>query len=88
MIEKASCFAHFSYVYTEMQMMVFDLQGVGYSLCDPEITTMTLLDDGELKFCAGNLSHEAINRCLAEHNCNRCCKMLALPENEKKNNSD
>ena len=88
MIEKASCFAHFSYVYTEMQVMVLDLQGVGYSLCDPEIATMTLLDVGELNFCAGNPSHEAINRFLAEHNCNRYCKMLALPENEKMDNSD
>lgn len=81
-LEKASCFAHFSYVHTEMQMMVLDLQGVAYSLCDPEIATMTLLEDGELNFCAGNLSSDAINQFLGEHNCNRYCKMLALPEKD------
>eukprot|EP00112_Aurelia_sp_Birch-Aquarium-sp1_P019166 Seg469.6 transcript_id=Seg469.6/GoldUCD/mRNA.D3Y31 product="Transient receptor potential cation channel subfamily M member 6" protein_id=Seg469.6/GoldUCD/D3Y31 len=81
-LEKASCFAHFSYVHTEMQMMVLDLQGVAYSLCDPEIATITLLEDGELNFCAGNLSSDAINQFLGEHNCNRYCKMLALPEKD------
>ena len=82
MIEKASCFAHFSYVHTERQMMVFDLQGVGYKLCDPEIATITLLEDGELNFCAGNLSSNAIQNFFAHHCCNKYCKMLAFPGHE------
>ena len=36
MIDKESYFAQFSYVHTDRQMMVLDLQGVGYKLCDPE----------------------------------------------------
>jgi len=82
-IEKASCFAHFSYVHTNMQMMVLDLQGVAYTLCDPEIASTRLLEDGELNFCAGNLSCNAIDQFFVEHICNKCCKMLALPQYKK-----
>ncbi len=46
LIEKAECFMHFSYVITNKQLMVVDLQGVGYDLCDPEIATMVLWEEG------------------------------------------
>ncbi len=82
-IEKASCFAHFSYVHTNMQIMVLDLQGVEYTLCDPEIASTRLLEDGELNFCAGNLSCNAIYQFFVDHICNKYCKMLALPQYEK-----
>ena len=82
-IEKASCFAHFSYVHTNMQMIVLDLQGVAYTLCDPEIASTRLLEDGELNVCAGNLSCNAVDQFFVEHICNKYCKMLALTKYEK-----
>ena len=48
-IEKAESFMHFSYVITNKQLMVVDLQGVGYDLCDPEIASMVLLEEGQLE---------------------------------------
>ena len=45
-----------SYVNTDKKTVVADLQGVDYNLCDPEIATMDLLNEGELNFCAGNFS--------------------------------
>ena len=59
-IQKAECFMHFSYDVCNKELMVVDLQGVGYELCDPEIASTVLLEDSELSFCAGNLSQSAI----------------------------
>lgn len=87
-IQKASCFAHFSYVHTNMQMMVLDLQGVAYTFCDPEIASARLLEDGELNSCAGNLSSNAINQFFADHICNKYCKMLPLPQYKKESFSN
>ena len=77
-IQKAECFMHFSYEVTNKELMVVDLQGVGYQLCDPEIASTVLLEDGELNFCAGNLSQNAIENFFDNHKCNRFCKMLEL----------
>lgn len=43
-------------------MILLDLQGSGFDLYDPEIATASLLDeeDGEVYFCAGNLTNVAI----------------------------
>ena len=51
-------------------------------LCDPEIATATLHEDGELNFCAGKLSFKAIGTFLAEHSCNNYCKMLNLTQEQ------
>ena len=80
LINKAECFVHFSYDFTNEQIMILDLQGVAYNLCDPEIATTDLLQDGELKFCAGNLSTTAIGNFFASHKCNKYCKMMQLEE--------
>ena len=53
-LEKCECFVHYSYVSTDKKMVVVDLTGVDYNLCDPEIATMDLLNEGALTFCAGN----------------------------------
>eukprot|EP00794_Sanderia_malayensis_P013091 gene13089-14433_t len=80
LIEKAECLVHYSYVHTKKQMMVLDLQGVDYVLCDPEIATTILEEDGELNFCAGNLSFKAINTFLDGHSCTTYCQMLDLEQ--------
>ena len=63
-----------------MQLMVTDIQGVGYCLCDPEIasTQQVDLEDDSIVFCTGNLSVAAINTFKSEHQCNTYCKLLKL----------
>ena len=82
LIEKAECLVHFSFVDTKKQMMLLDLQGVGYTLCDPEIATQDLLEDGELNFGTGHLASDAIDSFLVKHNCNQFYKMLDLQNSE------
>ena len=82
--DKAECFSHFSYSETRREMMILDIQGAGYELCDPEIATTSLTDDDggdEFFFCAGNTTLEGINTFLQNHKCNIFCeKMSLLPE--------
>eukprot|EP00112_Aurelia_sp_Birch-Aquarium-sp1_P022386 Seg6290.2 transcript_id=Seg6290.2/GoldUCD/mRNA.D3Y31 product="Myosin heavy chain kinase B" protein_id=Seg6290.2/GoldUCD/D3Y31 len=78
LLQKAECFAHFSYIHTQRKMMVLDLQGVDYMLSDPEISTSTLVEDGELNFCSGNLSTDAMTTFFEEHKCNSYCELLKL----------
>ena len=58
---KAETFSHHTYVSSEKQLMVLDIQGVKYTLCDPEIATSEVVDnaDNSIFFCCGNLSSEA-----------------------------
>jgi len=77
---KAETFSHYSYVKSGKQLMVLDIQGVGYSLSDPEIATSELLDsaDNSIFFCCGNLLSQAIYKFKEEHICNRFCDLLEL----------
>ena len=76
-VAKAECFVHYSFEATKDQIMVLDIQGVRYNLCDPEIASTVLLEDeGELSFCAGNLSTHAIDTFFTYHKCNEFCKMM------------
>lgn len=79
-VDKAESLVHFSYIYTKEEMMLLDIQGFGYDLCDPEIATTRLKDDDELNFCAGNLSTTAIQEFLDLHTCNQFCKLLKLDQ--------
>ena len=65
--QTAECFMHFSYEVTNKELMVVDLQGVGYELCDPEIASTVLLEDGELNFCIENLSQNATENFLISY---------------------
>ena len=80
---KAEAFSHYTYVKSKKSMMVLDIQGCGFRLCDPEIATATsqadLYNDG--LFCCGNLHTQAIKKFLSEHKCNRFCHQLGLPGN-------
>ena len=77
---KAETFSHYTYVSSGKQLMVLDIQGVDYTLCDPEIATSELLDnaDNSIFFCCGNLSSQAIDKFNEEHICNRFCDLLGL----------
>lgn len=76
---KAQAFVHFTYERSDHKLMVTDIQGVGYSLCDPEIASADLCDEDEsILFCSGNLSMTAISNFLVAHVCNKFCKLLKL----------
>ena len=63
------------------QLIVVDIQGVGFCLFDPEIASVKLYDeDRSIYFCAGNLSINAIETFLMQHKCNKFCKLLKLEE--------
>ena len=44
---KAEAFVHFTYVNSDQQLLVSDIQGVDYWLCDPEIATAKLMDEND-----------------------------------------
>ena len=74
---KAEMFAHYTYVKTNMQLMVLDIQGAKYWLCDSEIASSQLVDDDEnILFCNGNFSSQAIDTFMLQHVCNKFCKLL------------
>ena len=60
--------------------MVLDIQGVGYQLCGPEISSTNLKDttDENILFCCGNLSTQAIENFFTFHVCNKYCELMKL----------
>ena len=78
---KAETFVHYSYVKSVKQLMIVDIQGVNYALCDPEIASSTLMArDETILFCSGNLSTAAIEVFLSNHTCNKFCQLLKLDQ--------
>jgi hypothetical protein len=59
--QKAECLAHFSFVKSDKKLILLDIQRSGGNLYDPEVASLELQDDGEILFCAGNLSKMAID---------------------------
>ena len=79
MVEKAECYAHFTYEKSEGKLIVLDLQGSYYTLYDPEVSSSELLgDDGNMQFCNGNLAAQAMENFFSNHKCNFYCKLLKL----------
>ena len=64
------------------QLVVVDIQGVDYQLCDPEISSTNLKDtaDENILFCCGNLSFQAIKNFFTFHVCNKYCELMKLPK--------
>ena len=78
--EIAETFSHFTYINSGRQLMVLDIQGIGHTLCDPEIATTELMDESgsSILFCCGNLSSDAIGKFKEAHACNKFCEALQL----------
>ena len=75
--------SHFSYVKSQQNLLLVDIQGSGWRLYDPEIATVGSSFDGEeLLFCMGNLSTEALKTFFEQHVCNDICTLLQLPLKE------
>ena len=83
---KSEAFIHFTWERSGKNLMVVDLQGVEYCLCDPEVASMDICSkdeegkETEFFFCLGNLSEEAITTFQRLHVCNDICKALSLSE--------
>ena len=55
-LKKVETFVNYIYKKSKGNLMVFDIQGIGIVLCDPEIATEDILDiDDKFLFCLGNL---------------------------------
>ena len=81
LLQKAECFAHYTYVKSGEKLMVLDIQGSGYRLYDPEIASTELVVENELLFCVGNLSNTAIQTFLGNYNCiDNMCRMFGFVE--------
>ena len=73
--DKAEAFSHFTYVKSEKQLMVLDIQGTGYSLYDPEIAAPRSLMMTRKQYCSvlEICQLKQIEQFLSEH---RCKKLL------------
>lgn len=79
MCKKAECFVHYSFVRSDKELMVLDIQGCDYYLFDPEVATKESFSDGEFLFCTGNLSTNAITN-FSSSVCNDYCNLLGLTQ--------
>ncbi|XP_051749602.1 transient receptor potential cation channel subfamily M member 6 isoform X2 [Ctenopharyngodon idella] len=79
--EAILAFSHWTYEYTNKELLVLDLQGVGVDLTDPSLIRV---DDksssGEMAFGPANLGDDAIQSFVLKHTCNSCCKKLGLSD--------
>ena len=81
-VKKAETYSHFSYVKSSKTLMVLDIQGVGFTLTDPEIASSSLTDtENNIMFCSGNLSTIAIDTFLENHICNKYCNLVNIAHN-------
>ncbi|KAI4877087.1 hypothetical protein NFI96_031419, partial [Prochilodus magdalenae] len=77
--ETVLAFSHWTYEYTQKELLVLDLQGVGADLTDPSVIRA---DDksssDDLVFGPANLGDDAIQSFILKHTCNSCCERLGL----------
>ena len=80
--KKSACLVQHSYERSNMELMVVDIQGCEYMLCDPEIASKIIISDDpvdrEYLFTTGNLSVQAQDNFIASHSCNMYCSLLGL----------
>ena len=77
--DKANAFVHYTYQKSQRNLVVLDIQGVDYSLCDPEVVSKeNNTDSEEHYFYFGNLSERAILNFTETHVCKRFCRALGL----------
>ena len=74
--------ARFSLVKSEEELLLVDIQGCDYELCDPQIASVQSLvgTKNDFRFSIGNISTEALRNFKTEHECNRFCKLENLED--------
>ena len=83
MVEKAECLAHFTFMKSEEQLLLTDIQGCGFVLTDPEIASSEISQEKEIMFCVGNYCRKAIKNFGLSHECNTWCKAAGLVSIDK-----
>ncbi|XP_067295131.1 transient receptor potential cation channel subfamily M member 6 isoform X1 [Pseudorasbora parva] len=79
--EAILAFSHWTYEYTNRELLVLDLQGVGVDLTDPSLIRVDdKCSSGEMAFGPANLGDDAIQSFVLKHTCNSCCKKLGLSD--------
>ncbi|XP_050965495.1 transient receptor potential cation channel subfamily M member 6 isoform X1 [Labeo rohita] len=79
--ETILAFSHWTYEYTNRELLVLDLQGVGADLTDPSLIRVDdTSSSGEMAFGPANLGDDAIQSFVLKHTCNSCCKKLGLSD--------
>ncbi|XP_055055045.2 transient receptor potential cation channel subfamily M member 6 isoform X1 [Misgurnus anguillicaudatus] len=79
--ETMLAFSHWTYEYTNNELLVLDLQGVGEDLTDPSLIRVdNTCSSGEMAFGPANLGDDAIQSFVVKHTCNFCCKKLGLSD--------
>lgn len=78
--EAILAFSHWTYEYTNRELLVLDLQGVGADLTDPSLIRVDDKSSGEMAFGPANLGDDAIQSFVLKHTCNSCCKKLGLSD--------
>ncbi|KAL6465938.1 hypothetical protein MHYP_G00260710 [Metynnis hypsauchen] len=77
--ETVLAFSHWTYEYTQKELLVLDLQGVGVDLTDPSVIRADDKSSSEdLVFGPANLGEDAIQSFILKHTCNSCCRRLGL----------
>ncbi|XP_072520760.1 transient receptor potential cation channel subfamily M member 6 [Salminus brasiliensis] len=77
--ETVLAFSHWTYEYTQKELLVLDLQGVGAELTDPSVIRADDKSSSEdLVFGPANLGDDAIQSFVLKHTCNSCCERLGL----------
>ena len=85
-LRKQSVLHIFSYEKSKEKLLLVDIQGCGYDMCDPEIASAELFshdehgeEGNEILYCVGNLSVQAISKFTFCHKCNvYYCEMAGL----------
>ncbi|XP_039195432.1 alpha-protein kinase 3 isoform X2 [Crotalus tigris] len=72
--QKCSAFQHWLYQWTNGNILVTDLEGVGWKVTNVKIATKTKGYQGLKESCCSNL----LNHFVTSHQCNRYCELLAL----------
>lgn len=68
--ELAQAFTHFTYVISDKQQMVCDIQGVKTQFTDPQIHSV------DCEFGRGDLGEKGFSKFMETHECNSICKHL------------
>uniref|UniRef100_A0AAR2J8R6 non-specific serine/threonine protein kinase n=1 Tax=Pygocentrus nattereri TaxID=42514 RepID=A0AAR2J8R6_PYGNA len=77
--ETVLAFSHWTYEYTQKELLVLDLQGVGVDLTDPSVIRADDKSSSEdLVFGPANLGDDAVQSFILKHTCNSCCRRLGL----------
>ena len=82
---RSEAYMHFTWEKSDHNLIITDIQGVGYALTDPEVASVkNVIQVGEKEFkvnyCRGNCGKDAIAQFAKEHTCNLYCTALDLPK--------